>query len=376
MNKRWTHEEDSCLKSNYEEFGLAEAFSYFKGERSYQAIKKRVRRLGLVSLRSYWSEEEINLLKDIYSKKSLEEIVILFPNRTESSISSKASELGITKSGWSKEDIVLLQDNYYSLSEEELVVLFKGKYSYGAIKRKCSFLGIKKPVRKYCVKDDFFELPAALNSYWAGFLAADGYVCTRLNRLGVTLAYKDISHLEKFKEDINYEGFIKEGWAFSFGKQHKYCTLVFTSKYILKDLNTIYNIVDRKSLILKPPVIKGKEFLSYIIGYLDGDGSMGIRYYKRAGPSVYLSFLGTKALLSEIRCFFDLLVAPNKRKSNLRKVYESGVYLYSVGGIRASKIIEILCEVEVPRLRRKWEPAIKFLNEEKGYSIDYDYYSF
>ena len=45
----------------------------------------------------YWSNDEIEKLEKFYESKSIEEMIILLPNRTKDAIQWKASNLGILK---------------------------------------------------------------------------------------------------------------------------------------------------------------------------------------------------------------------------------------------------------------------------------------
>ena len=49
--------------------------------------------------------------------------------------------------------------------------------------------------------------------------------------------------------------------------------LVFNSKKMAYDFID-KGIIQRKSLVLKPPLIESKYFLPFILGYFDGDGSI------------------------------------------------------------------------------------------------------
>ena len=66
--------------------------------------------------------------------------------------------------------------------------------------------------RTYNVDDFFFNIPNELNSYYAGFIAADGCICSR-NRdkrtLKIGLSSKDSKWLKTFKEKIKSESPIK-----------------------------------------------------------------------------------------------------------------------------------------------------------------------
>jgi hypothetical protein len=148
-----------------------------------------------------WSKEELLVLFNHYQSVSVEEISKLLPNRTRSSIHSKASRLGL----------------------------------------EC---GVQCP-RHVEVDLDFFEIPDMLNSYWAGFIAADGNVYFgdgNRCEFSVELSKKDEKHLERFSEDLSYKGSIK------LGKKDCVKLSVTGAHKIAKDLKSNFGIVPTKNL--------------------------------------------------------------------------------------------------------------------------------
>ena len=82
---------------------------------------------------NYYSDDEIKILTDNYSKMTAEEMEGLLPGRSKHSIHKKAEQLGIRKvhkNGtrelyrWSKEECKILTDNLYS-SYDEIFNLIK-----------------------------------------------------------------------------------------------------------------------------------------------------------------------------------------------------------------------------------------------------------
>lgn len=93
-----------------------------------------------------WTEEEIKILKDNYSRCDKNEIILLLPNRKIESINMKASKLGLKKENhrWSKDDIDILNKMFedgYSISE--MVDKFNRKHTYSSIQSKANKLGLK-----------------------------------------------------------------------------------------------------------------------------------------------------------------------------------------------------------------------------------------
>lgn len=125
------------------------------------------------------------------------------------------------------------------------------------------------------MNDNFFNNIDSHNvAYWIGFIAADGSISVKRNKLSFGLSIKDKEHLEKFKKTIGCNNIITERDTLSTnGKYYSSCYLTISSKEIVSDLLT-YGIEERKSY-------KDIDFLSYIpdeykfsfiCGLFDGDG--------------------------------------------------------------------------------------------------------
>jgi len=61
-------------------------------------IKRKIKKTREGKVRKNWSEEEENLLRNVYSKSSWEELMNLFPGRSKISISRKATKLKLRRS--------------------------------------------------------------------------------------------------------------------------------------------------------------------------------------------------------------------------------------------------------------------------------------
>ncbi len=211
-------------------------------------------------LSKLWTDSEIQVLRKNYGKKKIKEWIHLLPNRNHKTICHKAFRLGI------KAD--------RSLS-----------------------------TRKYSYNRQYFSKPNIENCYWAGFISGDGCVSrvTINNKLYWTLAIqlctKDKNILEYFQEDIDYTGLIfdkiiinnyKDKGRLLKDKYYSSVLRINSAKPIIDDLNKYWNITPRKSLTLQPPNINGDLSLSYIVGYIDADGCIGLYNKKYAGKYAQL----------------------------------------------------------------------------------------
>lgn len=114
---------------------------------------------------------------------------------------------------------------------------------------------------------NFFSNTSKEVYYWAGFIAADGYIEEERNRLGIGLAKKDIDHLRKFKKALNSEHDI---CPFMSGSAYR---IRFNSEKIITDLKYRFNIRGRKTYNYVFPIIEDDYLLwEFIRGYIDGDG--------------------------------------------------------------------------------------------------------
>ncbi len=293
---------------------------------------------------NYWTEQEDLLLKENYSTSSYSEMLLILPNRSGSSIYNRALKK-------------------FRLKKDASVVKLNRESRW-----------------RYYRNREFFSIPNTLNSYWAGFIAADGYIDTKCSKVSIMLAEKDRGHLDRFCKDVKYEGPIRTRIGSGFSADSKYAVLdVCGVRSWVDDLDRHFNVGANKTKILRPPNIFEEDLVkAYISGYIDGDGSIGVysREYGSNGKDyscVSISIVGYKPVLSWIKGWFDSWAETNRKKKS-GVVKSRSQYRYSVNGARAESIINKMLGVDVPRLCRKWEPSINFMVS-KGYNIDYKFYS-
>lgn len=200
--------------------------------------------------------------------------------------------------------------------------------------------------RRYSTNLGFFATPSPLNSYWAGFIAADG--CVRGKKVQLALGSKDADHVARCASDMGYTGPVHR----SDGR----CTLQVSCQAYAEDLAKHFNITPRKSLTLEPPNITTEpEIRAFITGVIDGDGSITTNRY-RSYTRPRITIYGSAALLEWIRSYFDRWSTPDERgASRVRPSSRTQEYQYSVTARRAVEVAAALREVDVPRLARKWD---------------------
>jgi hypothetical protein len=204
--------------------------------------------------------------------------------------------------------------------------------------------------------EKFFEVPDLLNSYWAGFLAADGCVY-KLSRLNLTLCGKDMVHLEKFKEDLNFEGRICKYNTKCKGKIYSACSININSEKLCADLEKNYLVKANKTGNIKFPTHLDDDFLfSYVLGYIDGDGSFPIR--KQTNKLICIQITAEVEFLKDSNRFLSVYL---EEPAEYFTISSSGLgEVYKKSRIQQRTVLEKIRKVvlenfdSLPLLRRKW----------------------
>lgn len=251
---------------------------------------------------------------------------------------------------WSKDEIIVLKKKYGNIQNKEIAKILKR--TINSIALKAAALGLKgnpsKTRRKYTLNEDYFQIPNIENSYWAGFLAADGCIDSKRKfRIRLKLTEKDSAHLDIFKSQCNYSGKI-----YTFKQRgKKYCSLEINSKKWIKDLNSNFKITPIKTFTIKAPELSYQNSLAFIIGYIDGDGCISYETPSRGKPRLRLSLIGTKEMLRWIKTQFDF-ISSKHIKSKIRK--NKSMWVYCIAGSKAAAVLKQLQNVTKYKLERKW----------------------
>lgn len=239
--KNWKDEDIEKLVSIYKNHTnkqLGEIFN--KNPKNIEYVLKKLN-LKKDNLKK-WSEFEMNILIKMYKEgRSLDEIATKL-NRSKASVACKSNELKITTN---------------------IIDVDRGNLSY------------------------FKNIDTHEKAYWLGFIYADGWVqITKRNaELGIELNEVDIEHLHNINKVFNnhfkitkYERDATETLTKLNGKIYekkilKMCKIRVFSREIVEDL--IKNgVVVNKTKSKEFPIIEDDElFLSFLKGYIDGDGS-------------------------------------------------------------------------------------------------------
>lgn len=257
---------------------------------------------------------------------------------------------------WHKE----ILSNFYGKIPRSVIMERLPGFTYNSIKAQAASLGLignRKLVqsmarrgkgKKYKVNQQFFDKTGQLQSYWAGFIAADGCLNAKKNCVSIRLNAKDRIHLENFKKAVEYTGPIRDVKPYGISNAQVLLQCHSVSEWI-ESLNYYYSLTPNKSLTLMPPKhLSNDNIWSYIAGYIDGDGSISISPWR-------IQLIGTKALLSWIKGHFDIAAPSDRKLAQVIKSKKCKQYLYSVSSRRAEKILSMISNRDVPLLERKWK---------------------
>lgn len=154
--------------------------------------------------------------------------------------------------------------------------------------------------RKKSLDENYFSTNTKACHYWAGFLAADGWIEGERNRVGLALKKEDLTHLKKFKNAVK--------------SSHDICPFMnntayrirFNSEIMVKALQDNFNITPAKTHTYIMPYIEEEYLLlEFLRGYIEGDG----HFDKTDSGRVALSLCSAqKSFLEEFKEICEILI--------------------------------------------------------------------
>ncbi len=183
--------------------------------------------------------------------------------------------------------------------------------------------GTKFYNRKYTINEDYFgNINSIDKAYFLGLLIADGSITK--NNIKLSLQYKDIEILEKFKIYINSNAKIKNGINKSINQRY----IVFSSIKIVSDLKNL-GLIKNKTHHTYFPDIPEEYWSHFIRGVFDGDGCIA---WGKSDKTLRISIIGNNLLIEKIQ---DILVKEcllKKNKLHNPKKCENNIVMMQYGG--------------------------------------------
>lgn len=283
------------------------------------------------------------------------------------------------KHTWSTEEDNLLYDVFDTMHQSKIQEKYFPNLNFNQVRHRIRQLNLKSktPIpstKKYYHIEDFFSIPNLNNSYWAGFIAADGHIewiKEKYGRLVIHLSKKDEDHLVKFKQDIQYTGNIKVSQS----RHPNYPgVLLDTSRLTINsfrqgilDLEANFNIpAGNKTLKLDPPSNLSIEHkYAFLKGFIDGDGHIGVHIdnsirRNRVGYSINISVCGTLAMVEWVKETLNTLALSDHYKSNNQITKREKIWTYNWVGLDALVVLNKLHKIDTPELDRKWSKVDQY----------------
>lgn len=259
---------------------------------------------------------------------------------------------------WSEEEMQLVRDNYGIIPYPQLLEMLP-KRGVHNVRKMAEKLGLTQRRQKYTYNHNYFSELTNESCYWAGFIAADGSIGvdkSNQHTLTIVLQDKDRQHLAKFVQATTYTKPVQYKISRLNGKDFAQAvTVYYGSREFTYDLNQHFNITPNKSLTLQPPnIVERDHIISYLAGYIDGDGTIYYGTSKYGGKirkgQLNITMLGTYDFLSWCKAQIELTLGGGK--SNVTK--HKNVFAFGIHGDRAEQFKSIVLSMGLPLLERKW----------------------
>ena len=251
------------------------------------------------------------------------------------------------------------------ISEKEACIKIMGKYiklSYYKNKFGIKLNEVGKAEfthrieRIYKVNDNYFSELTNDNCYYAGFIAADGNIDNSKTKLTIGLSKKDRIFLENFLQDLESDYTIYEEEKDGFINN----SISITSNSICNDLEKYFNIVPNKSLIYCPPNLNDSFLDCFIMGLIDGDGTIGFSKRKEGTQdSLYISIVGTYDTVNLVKTRFEVILEKETSKLYQRDKNKN-FWQYRISDKNARIIFNYFYNnyPNISKLNRKWTKEI------------------
>ena len=274
---------------------------------------------------------------------------------------------------WNSKDLIIIKENHNKKTLPQIYkMLSKNDISYSGFRAKCQRMGLfrgegLKLPNKNTFDLEYWKKPTLMNAYLAGFIAADGslFIDKSNNHcFSVKVSVKDEHIIDLFKKELKYSGpkkYINHKSPNSNNISKCVYITLFSFNKNFEYLKNHYNLTPLKTKRIGPINLKEKDLiLSYLIGSIDGDGTIAMRTTKQNGreyPSPYLHICSaSKKFVDWFKEKMDEYYPPlTKRNPKVAKVEKDNLYRWTVGGLRAAIIINSMRKINVPKFKRKWE---------------------
>ena len=206
-----------------------------------------------------------------------------------------------------------------------------------------------------CNTDVFKKIETEQESYWLGFLLADGH---NHNNKTLRIDIKDSGHLESLSKLIYPNGDkpikIRD---IGYGNVYYFHCGVYQ---VVENLSS-FGVIPNKSKSTVLPIIPKEMYRHFIRGYFDGDGSLSYSLdgnYRRYNFSI----VGSEKLMLGIKNIIKEHIDVDLGFGNMKMIFR----VYKKGNVQIMKILDWLYQDSTIYLQRKYDKykeLIKYRNK-------------
>ena len=217
---------------------------------------------------------------------------------------------------------------------------------------------------------NLFKHDSEFKYYLIGFIAADGYISKKSNRIEIALSQKDKHFLETIRDLICPEKLL------GYRQKQKAYRLLIDNKCI-KDYIMVYiNTYDKSHKLLFPYRIPDKYLSHFLRGYSDGDGTIGLVRSQRKFLDGIKYYYGLRYRILGTRQFLEGWVHNTRvlyglSKRNVHRKSNENVYYIEYGHKIANKMLEIIYKNSTIRLERKYQ-VYKYISNTDSEKLEQD----
>ena len=299
-----------------------------------------------------WTDEEINILYENFPEGGIYKCIELLPNKKRTQIKAKIDALKIKSvhyDKWTVEENEKLKEAWETYTMEKLLSEFPGR-TYQQIQLHANWLGYHSQTdRKRKCDVSFLDINNLnpVNSYWWGFIMADGCI-RREGQLIIQLKDVDKEHLEKFvkytkSSIIETKGFVR--------------TTCNDKKTINKWMDVFCMYENAKTYFPPKLDVFLDNFIYFFIGFVDGDGCIWLcKNYPQLKIELHSSWLKNLE-------WFSKCLEKYKINSEVKLSKKNTATLIITNRNDILKITEYCKDVDY--LERKWEKVLTYKPTQK-----------
>jgi hypothetical protein len=227
--------------------------------------------------------------------------------------------------------------------------------SFEQVRTRAKRLGIRsrQALALAGIQHDYFARRTPEVAYFAGLLAADGWIKSGHPEVGLALKELDRETVDTFAAVV---GASREVRVYRGQARATVC-----STQLVADLGDPWNVRPGKTYDLQPPTIDDPHLqLAYATGHLDGDGFISSGSRRGGGVVIRCGAVGTEALIRWIAAVLDTQLATvNGRPVRVRQIgvekYSFPMFEWRTSGRNAVLVLDAMrTEVGGLGISRKW----------------------